>query len=85
MIFIMNNRVRYSGVFSEIFGVEESSLNEDFNFDSVECWDSFAHLSLIAALEDTFDIMFETEDILHFGGYINGIKILEKYGVNFAE
>lgn len=81
----MSKKKAYSGVFKEIFNVDESALNEEFNFSDVGAWDSLTHLSLITALEDEFEVMFETDDILHFIGYINGMKILEKYGVDFTE
>ena len=58
-------------------------LNETFNFNDVATWDSLTHLTLISELEETFGVMFETEDILHFGGFENGMKILARYGVNF--
>ena len=80
---IMNNKEKYQQVFTEIFEVDSSELNVSFNFKDVDSWDSFAHLTLISELEDTFDIMFESEDILHFGGYLNGMEILKKYGVKF--
>ena len=54
-----------------------------FNFKDVDKWDSLTHLTLISELEATFDVMFETEDILHYGGYMNGIEILKRYGVEF--
>lgn len=79
----MNNKEKYQQVFTEIFEVDSSELNVSFNFKDVDSWDSFAHLTLISELEDTFDIMFESEDILHFGGYLNGMEILKKYGVKF--
>lgn len=40
-------------------------------------------MELIARLEDTFGVFFETEDITHFGGYENGKRILAKYGIEF--
>lgn len=79
------NKRKYYDVFKEIFEVEDSDLNEEFNFKDVKKWDSLTHLTLITALEDAFDVMFETDDILHFGGFMNGMKILEKYGVDFSE
>lgn len=79
------NRVKYFEVFKALFEVEESELNDSFTFQNVEKWDSLTHLTLITDLEDAFDVMFETDDILHFGGFTNGMKILEKYGVNFTE
>ena len=52
---------------------------------AVDKWDSFLHLTLISELEDGFDVLFDSEDILNFGGYSNGKKILAKYGVDFGE
>lgn len=78
----MTNKKMYNQIFKDIFGAD-SALNGDFNFKDVEKWDSLTHLTLISELEAAFDVIFETEDILHFGGYENGIKILTKYGVDF--
>lgn len=79
----MTNRVKYVEVFEEVFEVDKRVLNEEFNFSNIKKWDSLTHLTLITQLEDTFEIMFETEDILHFGGFENGMRILEKYGISF--
>lgn len=80
----MTNLEKYNKVFMDVLGVNESVLNESFTFKAVPQWDSVAHLSLISELEDTFDIIFDSEDILHYGSYLNGIDILKKkYGVDF--
>ena len=79
----MSNFEKYKNAFINVFEVDESELGDSFNFKDVEIWDSMAHLSLITELEDAFDVMFETDDILNFGGFNNGMKILEKYGVSF--
>ena len=68
-----------------LFNVDESNLNENFNFKDVETWDSMTHLTLIDELEETFDVMFDPDDILHYGGFLNGMEILKRYGVNFDE
>ena len=80
----MTNEARYRGIFRDIFGVPDSALNETFTFKDVKAWDSMTHLTLINELETAFDVMFETEDVLHFGGFENGRRILEKYGVDFS-
>ena len=79
----MNNDEKYMQIFKDIFNVDESELNEGFTFKDVDSWDSLTHLTLISELEETFDVMFETEDILHFGGFLNGKEILKKYGIEF--
>ena len=77
----MTNLQKYNQVFMNVLGAKEEELNDSFTFKLVSQWDSVAHLSLITALEDAFDIMFESEDILHYESYENGKKILRKYGV----
>lgn len=77
----MDNKQKYIDVFKTIFEVSEDKLDNSFNFKDVEEWDSLRHMTLISELEDAFDVMFETEDILHFGGFMNGIEILKRYGV----
>ena len=77
------NKKTYIKVFEEIFEVEEGMLNEEFTFEKIDKWDSLTHLSLITAIEDAFGVMFDTDDILNFVGFINGMKILEKYGLIF--
>ena len=75
----------YKQIFKDLFGVDDNALNETFTFQNVDEWDSMTHLTLINELENAFDVMFDTEDILHFGGYQNGIVILERYGVPFSD
>ena len=65
----------------DVLGTDETALNENFTFKDVPQWDSVAHLSLISELEEAFDVMLEADDILHYGSYENGKKILEKYGI----
>lgn len=79
----MNNFEKYTEIFITVFGIEAGVLNENFTFKNINEWDSMTHMSLITELEDTFDIMFETEDIINYGSYLNGIEILKKYGVSF--
>ena len=77
----MTNLEKYNRVFMDVLGVDEDLLNETFTFKMVPQWDSVAHLSLISELEDTFDVMFDPEDILHYGSYENGKIILGRYGI----
>ena len=47
----------------------------------IENWDSIGHMQLMATLEDTFDIMMDTDDIIDFSSYEKGIEILKKYDI----
>lgn len=82
----MTNLEKYNAAFILIFQVNVELLDDKFSFREVVEWSSLAHLTLISELEDTFDIMFDTEHILNFGSYENGKRILtESYGISFNE
>lgn len=77
----MTNLEMYNQVFTECFQVEEADLNENFTSENVSAWDSIGHMNLIAMLEETFNIFFESEDIMELNSYGNGKLILKKYDV----
>ena len=79
----MNNKEKYDQVFLACFSLEMSELNDGLVYNSITKWDSIGHMQMIAALEETFDIMMETDDIIDFSSYNKGFKILEKYGIKF--
>ena len=77
----MTNIEKYNDAFVEVFGVESSVLSDDFSKENVESWDSVHQLNIIALLEESFDVMFDPEDILGLTSYAEGKKILSKYNV----
>ncbi|MBP5505170.1 MAG: acyl carrier protein [Bacteroidales bacterium] len=77
----MTNLDKLNKIFCEVFSVEESSLNGDFDNNSVDGWDSVRQLSLTSSVEDAFDIMLDPEDILEFTSYDSAKRILAKYAI----
>jgi acyl carrier protein len=77
----MTNREKYVQVFVESFSVNPDQLDENFVYQCVPEWDSIGHMGMIASLEETFDIMMETDDIIDFGSFTKGIELLAKYDV----
>ena len=73
----MSNLERYNKVFFFFFQVDGDQLS-DLKFKESEYWDSVGHMTLIAALEDEFDIMLETEDMMSITSYEIGKQILRK-------
>ena len=79
----MNNLEKYNKVFCDVMQVGEEEL-ANLKFKESEYWDSIGHMTLIAALEEEFDIMFETEDMMAINSYTKGKDILsENYGISF--
>jgi acyl carrier protein len=77
----MNNIDKYNNTFNTIFNIKVEEMNGDINPDSIHKWDSITHLRLVNTIEDEFDVMFESEDILDFRSYDKGKEILRKYDV----
>jgi len=53
----------------------------DLKYQDIPQWDSVGHMSLIAALEEAFDIMFDTDDIIDLSSFEKGKEIIKKYNV----
>ena len=72
---------KYNQVFMEAFSRAEGELTDKVVMGETTDWDSIGHVNLITSMEDVFDIMFETEDILEFTSYTKGKEILKKYNI----
>ena len=73
----MTNKEKYNQAFIETLNITEDQL-AGLKYQAVELWDSVGHMSLVAALEDAFDIMMETDDIIDLSSYEKGMEILSK-------
>ncbi len=76
----MTNLEKYNNAFTENLQITEDKL-EGLKYQGVELWDSVGHMTLMAAIEDAFDIMLDTDDIVDFSSYEKGKEILAKYEV----
>lgn len=76
----MSNLEKYRNAFVEGLGVSEDQV-DGLAFQAVTEWDSVGHMGLISALEEAFDIVFDTDDIVDFSSFEKGKEILKKYDV----
>ncbi len=79
----MTNLEKYNNAFVESLELSIDEVNENLTYQGITNWDSVGHMALIAVLEDTFDIMLDTEDIIDFSSYEKGKEILAKYDIAF--
>ncbi len=71
---------KYNKVFCESLELTEDKLS-GLKYQDVPGWDSVGHMNLMAMLEEEFDIMMDTDDIIDFSSYEKGKEILKKYEV----
>ena len=80
----MTKLEKLNQIFCEVYSVEESALNEEFDNTNVDTWDSIHQLSMVAAIEEAYDLMMDAEDILEMTSYVNVKKLLtSKYEIAF--
>jgi acyl carrier protein len=58
---------------------------DDLKYQDNEKWDSLAHMSLVAGIEDEFSVMIDTDDVINMSSFQEAVRILGKYGVSFDE
>lgn len=78
----MTNLEKYINVFAEALNIEKDEVF-GVKYQSIPSWDSVGHMSLISALEQDFEIMMDTDDIIDFDSFEKGKEILTKYDVEF--
>lgn len=75
----MKNKEKLIKVFAEALGAKEEVITDELQYNSIQEWDSVAHMSLIAGIEDAFDIMLDTDDIIDMSSPAKALEIIEKY------
>jgi len=60
----------------DVFGV--TTLPDDASTTSIENWDSVNHLNLVLALESTFGVSFEPEDIEKMTSLERAAEVIDK-------
>lgn len=76
----MTNQEKYLRAFMEALEVTAAEA-PTLVYGESRAWDSVGHMTLVAALEDAFDVMMEMDDIIDLSSFEKGKEILRKYDV----
>lgn len=77
------NEQRLREVFSSTLSIPLERVTDDLRYESIAEWDSISHMALIAAIDQAFEIMMETEDVLDLSSFAKAKALLAKYNVVF--
>jgi acyl carrier protein len=77
----MTNKEKYKKTFIEALSIDKDKFQETIKYNDIDEWDSIGHMTLMSALEETFNVSIETDDIIDFSSYNEGLKILKKYKI----
>lgn len=68
--------------FVEGLGIDPDTTDwASLKYRGVPEWDSVAHMQLVAEIEDAFDVMLETDDVIALSSFDVAREILARYGV----
>ena len=76
----MTNLEKYVNAFVKALEVSTGDVSA-LVYDQSASWDSVGHMTLVANLEDAFDIMMDMDDIIDLSSFEKGKEILRKYDV----
>lgn len=51
-------------IFTDVFGDDDICIKEDTSAEDIEAWDSITNISILAAVQDEFSVIFEMDEII---------------------
>jgi acyl carrier protein len=69
-------------VFQEALQLEALPDPSELKYNEYPGWDSVGHMTLVAAIEDRFGIMMETDDILDMSDFAKAKEIVTRHGAS---
>ena len=74
----MNNLENLINNFVQALGLDVNEVQDDLSYDTNEKWDSMRHMELVTQIEQTFNIMMDTDDIIDMNSFAMTKEILKK-------
>jgi len=71
--------------FAEALAIAPERINGDLAYNSIEEWDSTAHMALVAAIEQQFGVMLQTQEVLDLSSFDKAKEILCRHGIRFEK
>ncbi|MFL0581112.1 acyl carrier protein [Solibacillus silvestris] len=79
----MNNEQKLREIFADSLGIEIEQVTNELTYNTIPEWDSIAHMALVSEIDDQFDTMLDTDDVLNMSTFAKAKEILLKYNIVF--
>ena len=76
----INDRLRT--VFVDALQLDDDVEVENLKYRDIGAWDSVGHMALIAAIEDEFDVQFDTDQVIDMSSFKVAVDMLKDFGVD---
>ncbi|MEV0350348.1 acyl carrier protein [Nonomuraea sp. NPDC050680] len=78
----MSQLDRLRGVFRASLSLPADRDVDGLEYRAIPQWDSLAHMALVAAMEDEFGIMIDTDEMIDMSSFAKAAALLEKHGAD---
>ena len=75
--------ITLQNAFVQVLGIPQVSDFDSLAYGSTVGWDSVAHMALIAEIEEVFDIMLSTDEVIGLSSFHRAKETLAKHGIRF--
>ena len=73
----MTTADRLKNIFVDVFELDGDAAVEQAEYRGIPEWDSVAHMALVAEIEDTFDIMLDTDQVIDMSSFDKAVAIID--------
>ncbi|MFI7431982.1 acyl carrier protein [Micromonospora haikouensis] len=73
---------RLRDVFVDALELPEGTDVENLTYRGIEQWDSLGHMTLVAAIEDEFDVQLDTEQVIDMSSFKVALDMLRGLSVD---
>jgi acyl carrier protein len=75
------NTDKLKQAFQTVLALDPAADFAQVEYGKTPGWDSVAHMSLVAEIENAFDIMLDSDDVIDMSSFGKAKEILAKYDV----
>jgi acyl carrier protein len=72
---------RLHDVFVTTLALDDEVDVANLKYRDTEAWDSVGHMALVAAIEDEFDVQFDTDQVIDMSSFKVAVDMLAGFGV----
>lgn len=77
----MSTKERLKVVFAQALDLDPGTRIEELRYRDIDKWDSLGHMALVAAIEDAFDVQFDTDQVIDMSAFKVAYDMLREMGL----
>lgn len=77
----MSTKERLKSVFAQALDLDPATKIEELRYRDIDKWDSLGHMALVAAIEDEFDVQFDTDQVIDMSAFKVAYDMLREMGL----